>query len=124
MSSIVTSSHWCSTVVIVGKKWAARAEVKLRSLVRRMRVYNLIPGRFGSAPLHIPLTTLIEDAVHRDSVHSFFLQLSDVNAFFLHQKMAPCGYVRRKGARQYFSRLNPVLCTVASATDPQGIVRL
>ncbi len=99
-------------------------EVKLRSLVRKMRVYNLIPSRFGSAPLHIPLTTLIEDAVHRDSTSSYFLQLSDVNAFFLHQKMAPCGYVRRKGARQYFNRLNPILCTVASATDPQGIVRL
>jgi hypothetical protein len=99
-------------------------EVKLRGLMRRMRVYNPIPSRFGPVPRSILLTTVVEDAIHRDSVHSYFLQLSDVNAFFLYQKHAPNSYVRRRGARQYFNRLGPILCTVASATDPQGIVRL
>jgi hypothetical protein len=32
--------------------------------------------------------------------------------------------MRKKGGRNYFDRLAPVLCTVASHRDPRGIVRL
>lgn len=99
-------------------------EKKLRNLSRRMRAYNPIPNRFGPGYRQIPLTTLVEDAVHRDSLHSYFIQLADVNAFFLYQQIAPSGYIRRKGARNYFDRLDPILCKVASSTDPKGIVRL
>lgn len=45
-------------------------------------------------------------------------------AYFLYQMHAPAGYVRKKGARHYFARLDPALCKVASLTDAQGIVRL
>jgi hypothetical protein len=40
------------------------------------------------------------------------------------QKLSPSGYVHRKGGRNYFDRLDPVLCKVASSTDRQGIVRV
>lgn len=99
-------------------------EVKLRSLTRRMRVYNPIPNRGGGGYRQVLLTTLVEDAVHRDSNHSLLLQLADVNAFFLYQKLMPMAYVRKKGARNWFDRLDPVLCKVASKSDPQGVVRL
>jgi hypothetical protein len=99
-------------------------EPKLRSLARRMRRYNPVPRRFGGGYQQLPISTLVEDAVHRDSHHSYFIQLADVNSYFLTQRLAPCGYVRRKGATNYFSRLDPVLCKVASSTDPLGIVRL
>jgi hypothetical protein len=99
-------------------------EVKLRKLTRRMRRYNPVPSKIGTQSRQILLTTLVEDPVHRDSQHSYFVQLADVNAYFLYQKLNPCGYVRRKGGRNYFDRLDPVLCKVASATDPQGVVRL
>jgi len=99
-------------------------EKKLRMLVRRMRRYNPVPSRFIVGSRQIPITTVVEDPVHRDSLHSYFLQLSDVNAYFLFQKQKPNSYVRRKGARNYFDRLDPVLCQVASSTDQQGIVRL
>ena len=97
-------------------------EVKLRNLSRRMRRYNPVPSAYGQEHFAIPITTIVEDAVHRNSQHSYFIQLADVNAYFLFQKYQPCGYVQRKGARNYFSRLEPVLCTVASRTHPQGIV--
>lgn len=99
-------------------------EKKLRNLARRMRRYSPIPSISGVGYRHIPISKVLEDPVHRDSLHSYFVQLADVNAYFLLQKDQPCGYIRRKGARRYFDRLNPVLCTVASQTDPQGIVRL
>lgn len=97
-------------------------ELKLRGLSRRMRRYNPVPKAYGSGTFAIPITTLVEDAVHRDSSHSFFIQLADVNAFFLYQKYTANKYVRRKGARNYFNRLKPVLCTVASRTHSMGIV--
>ena len=97
-------------------------EVKLRNMTRRMRRYNPVPSAYGGSSLAIPITTIVEDAVHRDSLHSYFIQLADVNAYFLFQKYEPCTYVKKKGGRNYFSRLAPVLCTVASRNHPEGIV--
>jgi len=99
-------------------------EVKLRNLMRRMRRYNPVPSQLGVGYRQILIDTVVEDPVHRDSGHSYFIQLSDVNAYFLLQREAPSGYVKRKGARNYFNRLRPSLCLVASPNDPDGIVRL
>lgn len=98
-------------------------ERRLRGISRRMRRYNPVPSMFGPGARPIPITTLVEDAVHRNSLHSYFIQLADVNAYFLYQRFQPCGYVKRKGGRNYFNRLRPVLCTVASRSDADGIVR-
>ena len=97
-------------------------EKRLRLLTRSMRRYNPVPNRQGRGYRNLPLTSLVEDAVHRDSNHSYFLQLADVNAYFLYQKFAPGKFVTRKGGRNYFDRLDPVLCKVANRKDPQGIV--
>ncbi len=99
-------------------------EARLRRLTRRLGVYNPVPNLGGGGYRMIPITTLIEDAVHRNSLHSLFLQLCDVNAYFLTQQERPIKYLRTKGGRNYFKRLNPILCKVASKPDPQGIVRL
>lgn len=96
--------------------------LKLRALSRRMRRYNPVPKGYGHGSRAIPITTIVEDAVHRDSRHSFFIQTADVNAYFLKQYHQACGYVRRKGGKNYFLRLQPVLCTVASRSNPYGIV--
>lgn len=99
-------------------------EPKLRNLARRLRYYNPIPHVGGGGYRHLPIQTIVEDPIHRDSLHSYFIQLADVNSYSLHQRESPNAYFRKKGARNYFNRLNPILCTVASSTDPQGIVRL
>lgn len=88
------------------------------------REWGSVPNPGGEGFRHIPITTIVEDAVHRDSRHSYFIQLADVNSYFLSQKLSPSGYVNRKGGRNYFDRLDPVLCKVASSTDPQGVVRI
>jgi len=95
---------------------------KLQDLARKMRRYNPIPHMGRTGYRGMPIKTLVEDAVHRNSLHSYFIQLSDVNAYFLYQKFSPCGYVKRKGGRNYLNRLDPILCKVASSSDPQGIV--
>lgn len=97
-------------------------ERKLRGISRRMRRYNPVPSMYDPKARPIPITTLVEDAVHRNSLHSYFIQLADVNAYFLYQRFSPCGYVKRKGARNYFNKLRPVLCTVASRGDPDGLL--
>lgn len=97
-------------------------EVKLRNLSRRMRRYNPTPSLLSGGFYHVPIDMIVEDAVHRNSLHSYFIQLADVNAYFLQQKYAPCAYMRKKGGRNYFDRLRPVLCRVASRTHPLGIV--
>ena len=99
-------------------------EIKLRNLNRRMRRYNPIPNQIGlgSGYRMMPLKFIIEDAVHRDSAHSYFIQLADVKAYFLGQKFSPCSYVKKKGGRNYVERLKPVLFVQASKTHPLGIV--
>jgi len=97
-------------------------EPKLRILARKMRRYNPVPSRFGTGSRLIPITTVVEDPVHRNSLHSYFIQLSDVNAFFLYQKHLACQYVRKKGGKNYFDRLDPILCKVATRANDWGIV--
>lgn len=99
---------------------------KLTQLLRQMRRYNPIAHQpnFGMGYRNMALTTLIEDPNFRDSVHSYFIQAADLAAFLLYQKLEPSGYMRKKSGQNYFDRLDPALCKVASPRDPQGIVRL
>ena len=48
----------------------------------------------------------------------------DLCAFLLYQELAPGAYMKKKAGQNYFSRLAPILCTVASTRDPRGIVWL
>jgi len=100
--------------------------LRLSRILRRMRRYNPIPDSFGTGQSYrdAKITKVIEDPCLRDSRHSYFIQAADLAAFLLYQSLAPSSYMRRKSGQNYFARLDPVLCKVASTTDPQGIVRL
>jgi hypothetical protein len=103
------------------------SEVKrITQTIRRMRRFNPIPNQptFGPGYRNLLVENLVEDPFFKDSRHSYFLQVADLAAFLLYQRLAPSAYSRKKGVPAYFSRLRPVLCTVASSSDPDGIVRL
>lgn len=97
---------------------------RLTRLVRKMAVHNPIPSMQGGLPRNIPMLRVIEDPHSKDSVDSYFIQACDVAAYFLQQKYAPCSYVHRKGAHNYFNRLQPVLNRRASYANGFGIVLL
>lgn len=100
----------------------ATDDKKLTTLIRKMRRYNPIPGLGNTR--NMKLQAVIEDPFLKDSSHSLFVQAADLCAYLLYQWLRPNSYMRRKSGHNYFSRLDPVLCKVASRNDPMGIVRL
>jgi hypothetical protein len=99
---------------------------RIMRLLRQMRQYNPVPhqAQFGPGYRNLVLARIAEDPNFRDSRHSYFVQSCDLGAFLLYQKLMPNSYIRRKGGRNYFDILDPILCKVASGNDPQGIVFL
>jgi hypothetical protein len=102
----------------------ATAGQKLTQMVRRMAVYNPIPSSYGQGSRNIPIKKIIEDPHFKDSRSSLPVQMADVCAYFLHQKYAPNGYIKRKAAQNYFDRLQPVLNLKASTSNAFGIVQI
>jgi len=99
---------------------------KLTRLMRKMRFHNYVlrtAGQGGGAR-NLPLEAVIEDPNQRDSKDSYLIQVADITAYFAHQLVKPNRYVKSKGAHNYYKRLKPVLCMVASSGDPLGLVRL
>src|SRR6266545_3702876 len=103
-----------------------QTDARLNRLLRRMRRYNPVPNQssLGAGYRDLRLKYIIEDPVHRDSKHTYFLQAVDTIAFFFYQVLAPNAFIRRRGARMYFKRLRPVLCTFASRENAYGVVHL
>lgn len=104
----------------------ATAGSLLTRLVRKMSVYNRIPNTsgVGFGTRNIPIKKIIEDPHAKDSRDSLPIQMCDVIAYFLSQKLRPNAYIRKTHSVDYFSRLDAVLNKHASRRDPQGIVRL
>lgn len=102
-------------------------DLKLTKIMRRMRYYNPVPGMqamgYGGYR-NLMMSYVIGDPKFRLSHMSYFIQAADATAFALYQYFQPNSYVRKKSAKKYFLRLDPVLCKVARRFDPLGIVRL
>lgn len=99
---------------------------KLITLLRQMRRYNPIPNQatFGAGYRNVSVSSIVEDPVFRDSEHHYFIQAADLVAFLLYQRLDPNVYMKKKAGNNYFNKLEPILCKVASSSDPMGIVRL
>lgn len=97
----------------------------LHRVVRRMRRYNPISNErrvYAGGYRNLPLSRIIEDPFTKDSADSLFLQMVDVVADFGFQMYRPNPYVKKKGARNYYNLLDPVLLKIASRAHPLGIV--
>lgn len=94
-------------------------------LVRRLRRFNPIPGRFGGL-LERPLDRIIEDVVYRKSDRSLFIQAADFCAFSLLRMESPTPKIERMGLSDAFMSLERVLEKRAYGADPRrlGIVRV
>jgi hypothetical protein len=98
---------------------------KLRKYLNDMRLINRlkIPQRSGAFVVHdVPIQVIIEDPIMRDSSGSYFVQAADLAVYLLKQSIEPSSYMKKHGGNAYFRRLDPILCKVASRTDPYGIV--
>ncbi len=98
-------------------------EVKIRKLLRRMRVYNPIPSNFRGYYLR-PIDCIVEDPVMRQSHHSYFIQIADLDAHALYRREHRKGSLRSFNVDRLFELLRPLLHLPASRSDPDGIVRL
>ncbi len=104
-------------------------EKEIARLRRKLSVFNMIPSKYGSwgtAPTkNIPLSNLVEDALFRNSAHSYFIQLADCLAFALLKRETPLTpHVRKYGLHKAFDAHLPGICVrQASSTDPLGVVR-
>jgi hypothetical protein len=100
---------------------------KLKLLIRRMRRFNPIPDKkdvYTKGSRNLPLNYLIEDPFFKDSAESYFHQMVDVIAYCVRQLYEPNKYFKKKDGDRFFYRLEPILCKVASASHPFGIVEI
>jgi hypothetical protein len=104
-------------------------EQEIIRLRRKLSVVNFVPSRFGSwsggRSKNIPLTHFIEDALFRDSAHSYFIQLVDCVAFaLLKRETIATSHVKKYNLHRAFdAHLAGICVTQASYGDPLGIVR-
>jgi hypothetical protein len=96
-------------------------EVEVRKLMRKLRVFNPVPSRFGPGSRNVPLVHLIEDPVPRDSYHAQFIQLCDFLAYAVLRQEEPA--TKYPGLEKVFEIVQPVWLVEGARTDPQGIVR-
>ena len=97
---------------------------KLTKLSRKMRIHNTVTNTGGIGYRNLPIKNLIEDPFFKDSADSYFIQTADLIAYLLYQYKCPNKYMKKNGGEKYFKKLDPILCKVASNSNPLGIVDL
>ena len=106
---------------------------KMRDTARKMRVINYVPSRFGTNAQLLPIKTMIEDPLPKDSRQSYFIQLADFVSFLVynHKLLSlNAGTLHNRWPTQidaaqlsaWLNVLKPCLNLRASARDEFGIV--
>ena len=97
-------------------------DVHLRALMRRLRAHNPVPSHYSpDGWRNLPLDTLIDDPMPRDSRISYFVQMADLAAFALAKQVRPGGSLARFGFETYYGMLEPIMHKAACKPDPQGV---
>ncbi len=95
---------------------------ELRLILRKMRRFNPVPSQFQAAARNLPIRSVVEDPVLRDSRHSYFIQMADICAYFAQQYFKPNKVVKKQGARNYYQRVEPAVIKKAAPGNPLGMV--
>ncbi|MDP2859129.1 MAG: DUF3800 domain-containing protein [Bacillota bacterium] len=91
----------------------------VRSLTRKMRVYNPIPSKYRPGEYYQRLLLrVLEDPFNKKSEESLFVQAADMIAYSLALRDFP----RPPFDQSLFERLSPILLREASGTNDLGIV--
>jgi hypothetical protein len=98
-------------------------ERKLRTLLKKMRVYNPAQPQHNGQPYDGRIKKIIEDIMHRNSTDSYFIQTVDVIAYLLKHKEYPKAGTKKYNLDLLFNLLAPILLIPSYSKDPQGIVR-
>jgi hypothetical protein len=90
-------------------------ETLIRSLLRKMRVYNPVPSWFNSDYFNKPTDNIIEDIFSRRSNLSYFVQAVDFIAHFLYRKEYPKGSLKKHRVEKAFESLETILFKAATS---------
>jgi len=99
-------------------------EAAFTKRIRKMRVYNPIPSRFGSwagGGGNIPLSQFVEDPVFKDSAASYFIQLVDFCAYALLRMERPIASRTALGYDTAYELLKPVSAKDPNPRDHKGM---
>lgn len=97
--------------------------------IRKMRVHNPIPSRFGhwagASTSNLPLSQFIEDPFFKDSAQSYFIQMVDFCAYALLRMERPLASRSTLGYDTAYELLEPIAFKGANLRDPKklGIIR-
>jgi hypothetical protein len=103
------------------------AEAEITKRIRRMRIHNPIPSRFGTwrdsgaATRSIPLSRCLEDPIFKDSKTSYFIQLADFCAYALLRMERPIASRTELGYDTMYEELRPVSRVITNKSDPRGM---
>lgn len=103
-------------------------EAQYIKLVRKLKVHNPIPSRYGewadgSTTRNMPLDRILEDPQFKDSKSSYFIQHVDFIAYSLLRREQPTPKTKRHGVHKTFEQLDNCLEKVCNRRDPKGIIR-
>ena len=102
-------------------------EAEITRRIRRMRVHNPIPSRFGgwqdtgNTTKSIPLSQFAEDPIFKDSKSSFFIQLADFCAYALLRMERPLPSRSALGYDTMYEELRPISRRFTNPSDPRGM---
>jgi Protein of unknown function (DUF3800) len=103
------------------------AETEIARRIRRLRIYNPIPSRFGTwkgtsnATKSIPLSNCVEDPVFMDSKASYFIQFADFCAYALLRMERPLPSRTVLGYDTMYEELRPVCRKFTNPSDHRGM---
>jgi hypothetical protein len=94
----------------------------VKKIERKMRKINYIPSKYSVESRNVPIYLVIEDPFFKDSAESYFTQMIDVVSYFSLQFIQPNKYVRKHGAKKFFTRLDNIFLKEAAPKDLYGRV--